>query len=264
MKIKQQKQRGFALAEALIVLVVIAILCGVAFFVLNKNKTKNVQVTAANAQEVANDSKVKIKHLGVNLGTYDPASNKAGDFVFTKDTMSFNMLFLDYGFVVPATSAGPEKRNPQPTFILPLGTKVHAMIDGEVSAVTKLYSNDYSVLVKGNGNELVFETEHVVNVKVKVGDKVKAGDVIAEVSGYDSKNYAGMGLVEIGVLSSNPGKPPAHICPFDYLDDSIKADTLNKITALQKSWEEYRGDSNIYDESKTVIPGCMSREPIEG
>lgn len=172
------------------------------------------------------------------------------------------MLFFDYGFNVPATSAGPEKKNPQPTFILPLGTKVHSLVDGEVFDVPKLYSNDYSVMVKAEGSELIFETEHVINVKVKKGDKVKAGDVIAEVSDYDAKNYAGMGLVEIGVLKG--GNPPSHLCPFDYLDDSIKDSTLKNITALQKSWEEYRGDSSIYDESKVVIPGCLTREPIEG
>jgi hypothetical protein len=102
----------------------------------------------------------------------------------------------------------------------------------------------------------------VINVTVKQGDKVKAGQVIAEVSDYDAKNYAGMGLVEIGVLKG--GNPPSHLCPFDYLDDSIKDATFRKITALQKSWEEYRGDVSIYDEAKVAIPGCLTRDPIEG
>lgn len=238
----------------------IAAIGGIVFFTLNKNKEADVQNSSADT--VATKDEVKIKHLGVNLDTYDPATNKAGDFEFTKENMAFNMLFFDYGFEVPATSAGPAKKNPQPTFILPVGTEVHSLVDGEVFDVPKLYSNDYSVMVKGEGSDLIFETEHVMNVKVKKGDKVKAGDVIAEVSDYDAKNYAGLGLVEIGVLKG--GNPPSHLCPFDYLDDSIKDSTLKKITALQKSWEEYRGDTSIYDESKLVIPGCLTREPIEG
>jgi prepilin-type N-terminal cleavage/methylation domain-containing protein len=260
MKPIKQKQNGFALVEVIIVIIVIAVIGGAGYFILEKNK--DTQATSSNAQEVAKKSEVKIKHLGVNLDTYNPATNKAGDFEFTKENMAFNMLFFDYGFVVPASSAGSEKKNPQPTFILPLGTKVYALVDGEVFDVPKLYSNDYSVMVKGEGSELIFETEHVINVKVKKGDKVKAGDVIAEVSDYDAKNYAGLGLVEIGVLKG--GNPPSHVCPFDYLDDSIKDSTLKKITALQKSWEEYRGDDSIYDESKVVIPGCLTRDPIEG
>ena len=55
----------------------------------------------------------------------------------------------------------------------------------------KLYSNDYSVMVQGEGSELIFETEHVINVKVKKGDKVKTGDVIAEVSDYSAHGYNG-------------------------------------------------------------------------
>lgn len=260
MRTTKQKQLGFALFEMLIIIVIIAAIAGVGLFVMGKNK--DTKITSSNSQEVAKKSEVKIKHLGVALEEYDQATNKAGDFVFTKEKLEFNRVFFDFGFEVPANSAGPAKKNPQPTFILPLGTKVHSLVDGEVFDVPKLYSNDYSVMVKGEGSELIFETEHVINVKVKKGDKVKAGDVVAEVSNYDAKNYAGMGLVEIGVLEG--GNPPSHLCPFDYLDDSIKDSTLKKITALQKSWEEYRGDNSIYDESKVLIPGCVSRDPIEG
>ncbi|MDQ5972609.1 MAG: Peptidase protein [Patescibacteria group bacterium] len=256
----KQKQSGFALIEALIIVVILAVIGGAGYFILNKNK--DTKVTSSNGQEVASKSEAKIKHLGVNLDYYDPATNKAGDFMFTKEDISFNRLFFDFGYEVPANSAGPAKKNPQPTYIVPLGTKVHALVDGEVYDVPKLYSNDYSVMVQAEGSDLIFETEHVMNVKVKKGDKVKAGDVIAEVSDYDAKNYAGMGLVEIGILKG--GNPPSHVCPFDYLDDSIKDDSLKKITALQKSWEDYRGDSTIYDESKVVIPGCLTRDPIEG
>ncbi len=259
----KQRQNGFALVELIIIIIIIVAIAGAGFFVINKNKdNKETEGSTSTTQEVAKKSEVKIKHLGVNLDEYDSATNRAGDFVFTKEKLEFSRLFFDYGFEVPANSAGPAKKNPQPTFILPLGTKVHSLVDGEVFDVPKLYSNDYSVMVKGEGSELIFETEHVINVKVKKGDKVKAGDVIAEVSDYDAKNYAGMGLVEIGVLKG--GNPPSHVCPFDYLDDSIKDSTLKKITALQKSWEQYRGDSSIYDESKVVIPGCTTRDPVEG
>jgi len=209
-------------------------------------------------------SAVKIKHLGVNLGPYDSVTNRAGDFAFTRASMSFNLLFFNFGFVVPANSIGPEKINPQPTFILPLGTKVRALIDGEVVAVTRLYSNDYSVMMKGPGSDLIFELEHVINVSVNVGDQVRAGDIVAEVSAYDAHNYAGMGLVEIGILRAVGNGVPTHLCPFDYLDDSIREVTLQRITALQQAWETYRGDASLYDESNVVVAGCYRRTPVEG
>jgi len=267
----KQKQSGFTVVEAIIVIVVIGFLTGVGYFVFNKQSNKQTEngtssTTENNTKEVAKKAEVKIKHLGVNLDYYDPTTNKAGDFVFTKAkfTSGIQLLFTDYAYVIKGanTSTGQDKANPQPTFILPLGSKVYSLIDGEVFDVPKLYSNDYSVMVQGEGSELIFETEHVINVKVKKGDKVKAGDVIAEVSDYSAHGYNGLGLVEIGVLKG--GNPPKHLCPFDYLDDSIKDETIKKINALKKSWEEYRGDTSLYDESKEVTPGCLSRDPIEG
>jgi biotin carboxyl carrier protein len=244
--------------------VVIAAVAGVGYMVMNKQDSKTPEVNASNAAEVAETSKAKIKNLGINIDAYDPATNMAGDIKFTKANFAggLQMIFFEYGYEIAANSVGAAKKNPQPTFIVPLGTKVMSLVDGEVIDVPKLYSNDYSVHVQAPGSDLVFETEHVINVQVKKGDKVKAGQVIAEVSDYDAKNYDGLGLYEIGILKA--GNPPSHVCPFDYLDDSIKDDMLKKITALQKSWEEYRGDSSIYDESKVVVPGCLSREPVEG
>lgn len=269
MSTKKHNQQGFTLIEIIIVLVVVAAIGLAGYFVLNRDK--DTKATSSNTQESSTQetpkkSEVKIKHLGVSLGTYDPATNKAGDFVFTKAkfTSGIQLLFTDYAYVISGanTSTGQDKASPQPTFILPLGSKVYSLIDGEVYDVPKLYSNDYSVMVQGEGSELIFETEHVINVLVKKGDKVKAGDVIAEVSDYSAHGYDGLGLVEIGVLKG--GNPPFHLCPFDYLDDSIKDETIKKINALKKAWEQYRGDTSLYDESKEVTPGCLSKDPIEG
>lgn len=266
----KQKQNGFAALEIIIIILVVLALAGVGYFVYTQKSNSDSKSTSENSADSSESQSskdtAKIKHLGVNLDYYDPATNKAGDFVFTKAKFDagIQLLFTDYGFVIKGqnTSTGQDKANPQPTFILPVGTKVHSIVDGEVSDVPQLYSGDYSVMVKAEGSDLIFETEHVKNVKVKKGDKVKAGDVVGEVSDYDAKGYNGMGLVEIGVLQG--GNPPKHLCPFDYLDESIKDETLKKIAALKKSWEEYRGDTTLYDEAKEVTPGCLTADPIEG
>jgi biotin carboxyl carrier protein len=260
---KKLKQNGIAHIGLVLVVMIIAAVAGAGYLVYSK-QSKTEPVSSANAEEVAEKSQAKIKSLGINLDYYDPAINMAGDLKFKKANFSggMQMIFFEYGYEVAANSAGAAKKNPQPTFIAPLGTKVMSLVDGEVSDVPKLYSGDYSVHVQAPGSDLIFETEHVINVQVKQGDKVKAGQVIAEVSDYDAKNYDGLGLFEIGILKG--GNPPSHLCTFDYLDDSIKEETLDKITALTKSWEEYRGDTSIYDESKVVIPGCLTHDPIEG
>lgn len=236
MRKDNKNQHGFAALAVVLAVALIAVVVGALFFVKNKQnvndpeeKTGQQQTTQTVPSQSSNKTgEAKIKHIGVELDYYNKATNKAGDFLFTKEKLSFDRLFFDFGFEVPANSAGPAKKNPQPTFIVPLGTKVHALVDGTVNDVPKLYSNDYSVMIQGEGSQLIFETEHVINVTVKKGDVVKAGDVIAEVSDYDAKNYAGLGLVEIGILKGGGSGPPQHLCPFDYLDDSIKEDTLKK------------------------------------
>ena len=204
-----------------------------------------------------------LKSIGVNLDYYDPKTNKAGDFLFTKQKLQFDRLFMGFGFVIPASSAGGEKSNPQPTFILPLGTGVRSLVDGVVANMPKVWSGDYSIQVSANGKveKWMYETEHVISPLVKVGDQVKAGQVIAEVSDYDRGTPAGFGIVEIGILKG--GNPPQHVCPFAYLDPSIKEETLAKIKAFYKSWEEYVGDTTLYDGAEQ-IPGCLTLAPIDG
>lgn len=265
MKKQTLNQSGIAHLVLIIILVVVVGVIGYSAFRVYESKQDSV--TTENAAEKAAGNPVKIKSMPIDIGYFNPATGKAGDIVFPQDKFpegAMQLVFTEYGYQVPGNSAngGQPKLNPQPTFIAPLGTKVRSIVDGTVVSIPQLYSNDFSIHVQGQGSDLIFETEHVINVKVKVGDKVTAGQVIAEVSDYDAKNYNGLGLVEIGVLKG--GNPPSHVCTFDYLDDSIKEETLKRITALKKAWEEFRGDPNAYDESAVVVPGCVTRDPIEG
>lgn len=261
-----KNQKGFAHLGLMLIVIVLLGVIGFGAYRLTQNSKDNSAQTVG-TEETAKKSETKIKHIGINLEEFNPATGMAGDLKFTKFVFpegSFDTIFVEYGRREPNNSAegNRERYNPQPTFLAPLGTKVHSLVDGTVVNVPKLYSNDYSVHVKGKGSEVIFETEHVINVKVKTGDKVKAGDVIAEVSDYNGDKLDGLGLFEIGVLV--PGNPPKHVCTFDYLDESIKEATLKKISSLQLAWEKYRGDSKVYDEAAQVIPGCRNRTPIEG
>ena len=170
---------------------------------------------------------------------------------------------MPYGFYIATGNDNPAKYNPQPTFILPMGTPVRSLVDGVVANMPTLWSGDISiqVTVSGKMEKWVYETEHVRNPTVKVGDKVTAGQIIAEVSNFDKGVPEGYGAVEIGILKG--GNPPEHVCPFAYLDESIKAETLQKIKDFFKSWEDYVRDTTLYDESMP-IPGCLNLDPIGG
>lgn len=261
----KQKLNQHGIAHVLLIIISVIVLSLLGYTGFRFYQAQDSKVTTENAEQKAQESAVKIKNLGFNLDYYDPATGKAGDIKFTKFVFpegSFGAIFSEYGRQDVANTAKGSDRgyNPQPTFLLPLGTKVRALIDGEVVNVPKLYSGDYSIHMKGEGSNLIFETEHVINPKVKVGDKVKAGDVIAEVSDYNGDKLDGLGLLEIGVLIG--GKTPTHVCTFDYLDSSIKTDTLKKLRALEDAWESYRGEPNAYQQDAEATPGCLNRDPI--
>lgn len=208
-------------------------------------KTKNTKAT--------DEPPLKLKSIGVEFS----------DFKFTKQKLQFGKPFMEFGFYIPGgDQSHPAKNNPQPTFVVPLGTPVRSLVDGVVANIGTLWSGDVSIQVTSDGKmqKWIYETEHVKNPLVKVGDRVKAGQVIAEVSDFDKGN-SGLGAVEIGILKG--GNPPKHICPFAYLDDSIKTETLAKIKKLFKDWEEYIGDQTLYDESMP-IPGCLTTDEIKG
>ena len=218
------------------------------------------------------DAPPKLKNIGFNLDYYDPATNRAGDFHFTQelaqvlssDPIYQKLIWSDYGIQDNRSPNDPTKRNVQPTFRLPLGTKVLAPIDGEVTRVDTLYSNDYSIWFAEDKNSTwSYEMEHVINPIVKVGDTVKAGQVVAEVSTHGSEHHPGFGIVEIG-LFHQLNNEPAHWCPFVNFDDSIKDEMNKKILSLYAAWETYMGDDSIYNNADYPVPGCATLEPSKG
>ncbi len=202
-----------------------------------------------------------IEHIGLEIDAFNPNTRMAGDFRFTQDPVFMNRLFHDFGERITETSDGKPKVNPQPTYIVPLGTKVRSLTSGTVVAITKLYSDDYSIHVaKDERSPWRYETEHVINPLVEVGDMVTAGQIIAEASPFSSHNNAGMGMFEIGILRGG-GNGPTHVCPYAYLDESVKAEFLEKIRRLYADWESYIG-KDVYDETGYEVPGCLTLDEL--
>jgi len=217
-------------------------------------ENQDVSPRHADTQANSDEPPLKLKSIGVNFE----------DFKFTKERLQFDRLFMGFGFVIPgsSSSSGNDKSNPQPTYVLPLGTPVRSIVDGIVVAIPTLWSGDVSIQVTANGKmeKWIYETEHLVSPKVAVGDKVVAGQIIGEVGSFGNGDPAGYGAVEIGVLKG--GQTPEHVCPFAYLDDSIREATFAKMRNLFQTWEAYTGDQNLYTE--TEIPGCLTLRAIEG
>ncbi|HSX05702.1 MAG TPA: M23 family metallopeptidase [Candidatus Saccharimonadales bacterium] len=260
-----KKTAGFALLELIVILVVVAAL-GIVGFKIFHSKHKPVQ--ANEIAKVQSDQPLLLKSIGFNLGYYDPTTNRAGDMIFTHEDHDLgitHMIFGDFGIQDARSPNDPTKRNPQPTFVLPLGTKVHSLVDGVVVSVKSLYSGDYTIWVSSHeGSSYIYETEHVDNPLVKKGDHVSGGQIIGQVSDHDSQYHPGFGIVEIGILNPQPNGQAQHICPFHYLEPSIKTDIQKKILNVHQAWMQYIGMPNLYDDAHSAEPGCFTLDPVNG
>ncbi len=207
------------------------------------------------------EKKPEIQNIGIEIDFYNPSTKKAGDFKFDEFKYEWGevystKIFGDFGELEGNQSNA--ERSPQLVYVAPLGTKVRAIASGIVTHIGDVYSGDYTVFViNPESPSIAYEHEHVINVIVEEGDYVVAGQPIAEVSNYN-KWYKedGYGVVDIG-LFREVGENPGHLCPINYLNDSLKDDYFAKIRAFYTSWEDYMDDESLYDESNYVVPGCI-------
>jgi len=267
---QDKNQQGFAHVEVVLVLIVLVLIASAGWFVFKKShKHNSARVSQSQpANQTQTDEPLALKSIGFNLDYYNPATNHAGDMVFTHEDHDLgmtHMIFADFGIQDVRSPNDASKRNPQPTFVLPLGTKVHSLVDGVVVNVQSLYSSDYTIWVSSHeGSKYIYETEHVDNPLVKKGEHVKGGQIIGEVSHHDSQYHPGFGIVEIGILNPQPNGQASHICPFHYLDPSIKADIQKKILNVHQAWMEYINMPKLYDDAHSAEPGCYSLDPVNG
>ena len=253
-------QAGFALVfEIILVVAVVAVAATV--FVLRIHKSTHS--TGGTTASVSSNPPLKLKSIGFDLDYYNPATGMAGDIKFEHYNFFADEIVGIFGQHDPR-SQDPAVRNPQPTFVLAAGTKIQSLVDGVVANVKTLYSGDSTIMVTTDGtldSNFIYETEHVINVRVKKGDHVKGGQVIAEVSPHGAPG-PGIGIVDIGILHPQ-GSEAGHVCPFQYMDDSIKNDINKKLTALYQSWNQYEG-KQVYNPSTFVSPGCVTEDWVKG
>jgi len=211
----------------------------------------------------------KIENIGVEIDFYNAQTNKAGDFVFDTFTYPWNSevyntkVFHDFGELV-LDASGSVKVAPEAAYIVPLGTKVLAMTDGIVTNIKLQETGDNEFgITKPESPLWTFGYDHVIKLTIKEGDAVVAGQVLGEVSDYNKwLRGDGYGAVEVFVANTVSSFIP--YCPFMYLDESVKQDYLNKIKALYVSWEEYTGNSSLYDEDNYFMPGCVKEILTDG
>ena len=217
-----------------------------------------------------------MQNVGFDMKAFDPATGMAGAMKITgtrppkaptndpnaKELDARNTyLFLPFGY----TEADGD--DPQWSFYLPLGTPVISLIDGTVCDVPKLYSDDFSIRVVPDGYKcesagrasIMFETEHVIDPLVKVGDRVMAGQKIATVSDYTkSWKELGYGIVEIGVFFALENDlTPWHACPTRFFDPKVKAGLVSDLKSVADAWSKEIGMPDMYKQATNPEFGCI-------
>ena len=212
------------------------------------------------------DTPPVLKNLAINMGPWNRQTNLAGDLVFSKKLL-FNdgfinneKAFLEFGEFDHMIN-NPDRSVEYWWFLSP-GTKVRAPADGVVSVGFFEHTKDWGVgIAKGGwtsygapiGSKWIVGLEHLVNLVVKNGDIVKAGDILGEAA---PRTFPGedFGFTELSVWTG--GATILKYCPFEFLDESLKPVYEEKINQLAKDWEEFIG-KDVYKQEDWVAPGCL-------
>jgi len=203
-----------------------------------QNANGGVEAEGRTVEKKKSNGLPKLMNIGMNIEPYNAATGMAGDIKFEKLTSRHwrSMMFEHFGYKMePNDKLLIPPLNVHPEYFLPAGTKIFAVSDGTVTDVPTLYSNDYSILVSQEGApDWTLNYEHVWNPLVKKGDKIKAGQPIAEVStlqmeSIDSR-YGKWALMIFKNDQTTDGEDHLAYCPYLLFDESVKTEMQAKIS----------------------------------
>ncbi len=239
-------QKGFSAVELIIVLVVMGVIGFVgytAFQNQSKDDKKDSTSSSQSLEESTDEPDIELQNFG--LSSLDSVEiNK-----FAVSEYNSNGL---KGFYVFGDKLSEGRTNPNFEFAsLKDGTKVVAAIDGVIGFV-KQQDGDFEVFLMPKDDSVwTIGYDHLVNVTVKQGDKVKAGDVLGEPAVQNN----GLTRFEIQI-NKGQDDDTVHICPSTLLAASVKDKLLADLVAMQNSWESATG-LELYDVSAQDPTGCL-------
>jgi len=196
------------------------------------------------------NEKLWLYNIGTNVEPWDKKTGMAGDVRFTG--LKEHGAFFEYG-----ADEGDGSLSPHPVFFLPLGSGVFSVSDGIVVSVNVIeYSGDYDVgVIPKQGSMWEIHYEHVINVRVKKGDRVKAGQVIADVTSEPWSDEFGKWALMIIKKQLGPDDI-TNACPYEHFHASVKEEYQGKLSQLIEDWEDFVNNDSFYDEETWHSPGC--------
>jgi murein DD-endopeptidase MepM/ murein hydrolase activator NlpD len=194
-----------------------------------------------------------IHGLGVNFGPWDPATNRAGDFLFKAEQTK---VFLEFGAKVGAGGGGT-KELPTFEYKIDKNALVAAVAEGRIVRFEyQSDTQDYEILAQSIADPVwSVGYDHIKNIRVAMGDTVLAGTVLGNPGTRDAE----LGRFEIMVNNYATGLSYCPFCVFD--PDSVEV-VQSRVRRHMTDWEAFKNDATIYDEENHVLPGCRYRDMI--
>ena len=174
----------------------------------------------------------------------------SSDILFEDQNVLSEWVFVEFG--AKGQRKNDESKNIEYWFFVPIGTEVKAPVDGTVEVGFFKHTQDWGINFYHKDNrEWIVSYEHVVDVKVNDGDRVKAGDIVARAAPRIGNKVA---MTELAVWKG--GQHIYKYCPFDFLAEELKPSYKEKINRLSVDWEEFVG-KDVYAQEEWVSPGCL-------
>ncbi len=204
---------------------------------------------------------------GIEIEPFDSSTGLSGDIVFTKDTLreqdGLSTPIVLFGQKLPKSPGQPQRINPNFEFrSLNSPIDIISAIDGVVVFIKEQpEANDYEVfLSKFDGSNWVIGYDHVTDLNVKKGDKVKVGQQLGKAALERDRYYR----YELQINHEQPNDNTTMTCPTTLLDESVKDKYSKQFKQLEIDWKKWYGKDSFVQNQGGCIKDLLTVKESEG
>ena len=198
---------------------------------------------------------LSLQNLGVRFEPYDPATGRAGDFLFGHRLD--RPIFSEFG--APSIQGKAVANSSGFQFYVAEGTPITAGVDGIVRHVFfKEQAQAYEITLQPTESSAYVVTyDYVAGSTLKAGDIVRAGQVMGHAGGVVN-NATWAPEIEVKLADANVG-----VTPWTFFDPALAAGPRAGMTRLAADWEAYKGNDGIFDQGAWYDAGSLGPLQVE-
>lgn len=247
------------------ILGIVLVIAVIVFLLINRFTTENDKgLNLSNREDVA---PVLFNLGGVEIEAFESKTGYAGDIVFTKDTLreqdGLSTPIVLFGQKLPKSPGQPQRINPNFEFrSLNSPIDIISAIDGVVVFIKEQpEANDYELFLSTfEGSNWVIGYDHVTDLKVKKGDKVKVGQRLGKAALERDRYYR----YELQINHEQPNDMTTMTCPTTLLDKSVKDKYSKQFKQLETDWKKWYGKDTFVQNQGGCVKETMTVKESEG